>query len=334
MRRVTGRVYDSRERAYTCAPLVDRGKPSHESQRMYRFGGFSFNPDTGELVGASGVTRLQPQPAQVLALLVSRAGELVTREQIRQTLWPDTVVEADQGINYCIRQVRAALGDDADGGRFIETLPRRGYRLVATLEAAEHETPSVSSAAEGTPSGGQGTAVREGNTPVSRRPWLGLVVAVAAAIGVVGWIGLSADGRAAGGSRAVRIAVLPLETPSGDASLRQRNAQITERLVVELTAADSGRFGIVGPATTARVSGDARPHTEIGEELGVAYVLSGGIRPTDSTLFVQLIRARDGEHVFAFRRPIAGVPDETLAADVLRSMRERLGSRLVEEALR
>ena len=104
---------------------------------VIRFGEFELDLRTAQLRAAGVLTRLQPQPAKVLALLASNRGNLVSREQIRQQIWgAATFVDFEQGLNFCIRQIRTALGDDADCPRFIETLPRRGYRFVAAVEAA------------------------------------------------------------------------------------------------------------------------------------------------------------------------------------------------------
>jgi DNA-binding winged helix-turn-helix (wHTH) protein len=99
---------------------------------MLRFERFTFDPESGELRGPDGVlVPLEPQPAKVLAMLASRPGALVTRDELRAAVWPDgTHVEFDQGLNYCIRQVRAALRDDARRPVFIETVARRGYRFL------------------------------------------------------------------------------------------------------------------------------------------------------------------------------------------------------------
>src|SRR5687768_4009539 len=111
-----------------------------------RFGAFELDPSTGELRQRGDMVKLAAQPLKVLALLVRRAGEVVTRQEIRDHIWTgDTFVDFEQGLNFCIRQVREALGDTADAPRFIETLPRRGYRFlmpvtVAAPEAAVHAT--------------------------------------------------------------------------------------------------------------------------------------------------------------------------------------------------
>jgi DNA-binding winged helix-turn-helix (wHTH) protein/tetratricopeptide (TPR) repeat protein len=103
-----------------------------------RFGHFAINGATGELRARGDVLKLAPQPFKVLELLVRRNGEVVTRNEIRDHVWAgDTFVDFEQGLNFCIRQIREVLGDTADAPRFIETLPRRGYRFLMPVESAE-----------------------------------------------------------------------------------------------------------------------------------------------------------------------------------------------------
>ena len=105
---------------------------------MIRFGEFELESCTGQLRAGGVLTRLQPQPAKVLAILATNAGLLVTREQLRRQVWGEsTFVDFEQGLNFCIRQIRAVLGDLADAPRFVETLPRRGYRFVAAVEVVD-----------------------------------------------------------------------------------------------------------------------------------------------------------------------------------------------------
>jgi DNA-binding winged helix-turn-helix (wHTH) protein len=101
---------------------------------LIRFGSHLFDPATGSLRRGRLSCRLQAQPAQLLALLLDRAGDVVTRDEIRQALWPDTVVSFDQNINFAIRQIRLAL--DMDAG-IVQTVPRRGYRLVGEVTRIE-----------------------------------------------------------------------------------------------------------------------------------------------------------------------------------------------------
>ena len=146
---------------------------------MLRFIGFLLDPATGELRSLDGtVIPLEPQPAKVLVELVRRSGSLVTREELCRAIWPDgTHVEFDQGLNYCIRQVRAALGDDARRPVFIETAARRGYRFLPAVQIV---------------------------TPRRRR--LSKAVAAAAALLLVLWISERLEGP--GGGRAHHDAVV------------------------------------------------------------------------------------------------------------------------------
>ena len=104
-------------------------------QSLVRFDGLVFDIRAGELFRDGTPLKLQPQPAKILALLISRAGDVVTREEIVREVWgSDTFVDFEQGLNYAIRQIRGVLKDDAEKPRFIETLPKRGYRFVAAIE--------------------------------------------------------------------------------------------------------------------------------------------------------------------------------------------------------
>jgi DNA-binding winged helix-turn-helix (wHTH) protein len=99
----------------------------------YQFiGGRDFDPASGELCRNGTITRLEPQPAALLALLASRPGEVITHEEIKRVIWGhDTHVDFKDGMHYCVRQIRATLGDLAESPRLVETIPRRGYRLRA-----------------------------------------------------------------------------------------------------------------------------------------------------------------------------------------------------------
>ena len=101
-----------------------------ESTRLH-FGIFELAPDTGKLAREGVPVRLQPQPAKVLALLVRRAGEVITREDLRREVWGDgTHVDFDRGLNFCIAQIRTALGDSAESPRYLQTIPKQGYRSL------------------------------------------------------------------------------------------------------------------------------------------------------------------------------------------------------------
>lgn len=100
-----------------------------------RFGVFELDAETGELRKSGHTVRLRPQAAKILVLLASRPGQLVTREELREKIWGnETFVDFEHGLNLCIREVRAALDDDADTPRYVETLPKRGYRFIAPIQ--------------------------------------------------------------------------------------------------------------------------------------------------------------------------------------------------------
>jgi DNA-binding winged helix-turn-helix (wHTH) protein len=107
-------------------------------RRVARFGVFELDLSAGELRKSGVKLRLQGQPFQVLALLLARAGEVVTREELQQKLWPsDTFVDFDHSLNTAINKVREALGDSASSPRYVETLARRGYRFIAPVQRAQ-----------------------------------------------------------------------------------------------------------------------------------------------------------------------------------------------------
>ena len=110
--------------------------PVPQNNRLTRFGVFELDLSAGELRKNGAKLRLQGQPFQVLALLLERAGEVVTREELQQRLWPsDTFVDFDHSLNTAINKVREALGDSASSPRYVETLARRGYRFIAPVRS-------------------------------------------------------------------------------------------------------------------------------------------------------------------------------------------------------
>ena len=106
-----------------------------------RFGVFEFSPESGELLRDGVPVRLQPQPAKVLALLVARPGVLVTRDELQHEVWGSgTHVDFERGLNFCVAQIRTALGDSAESPRFLETIPKQGYRFIAPITPGRRPT--------------------------------------------------------------------------------------------------------------------------------------------------------------------------------------------------
>jgi Tol biopolymer transport system component/DNA-binding winged helix-turn-helix (wHTH) protein len=122
-----------------CCPMVEVAR----SAQIVRFGVFEADLQTGELRKNGVRVPLQGQPFQVCAILLSHAGELVSREELRQKVWPeDTFVDFDQALNTAITKIRTALGDEPDNPRFVETLPRRGYRFIGPVDKRSPQAPS------------------------------------------------------------------------------------------------------------------------------------------------------------------------------------------------
>ena len=133
------------------------------ASRAARFGAFEVDFRAGEILKHGRRIRLQNQPLQILAMLLEHPGDVVTREELRLKLWPsDTFVDFDHGLNNAINRLREVLGDSAENPRFIETLPRRGYRFVAAIENVAGDSqvgPSPISSAATTPGDGAGLIV-------------------------------------------------------------------------------------------------------------------------------------------------------------------------------
>jgi DNA-binding winged helix-turn-helix (wHTH) protein/TolB-like protein len=274
------------------------------SPKRMRFDAFEFNLETGELSGPDGSTRLQPKPAQVLSLLLQGNGNLVTREELQQRIWPDTQVEFDQGLNYCIRQIRSALGQEAGNGGFIETLPRRGYRVRGPVQTLTEHAPRE----------------RLGRP---RRMILGLAVPIALLLAVVAgasWLNRSSERARPTAAGRVRIAVLPLASRPVDAESVQLATRLTESLVVAFTGAKEGSLAILGPASTGIYVGRELSQPAIGRELDVEYVVSGLYRAADSSLFVQMIHTETGEHLYGQRFTINRAGDDGVIAGIVDRM--------------
>src|SRR5579863_3608964 len=125
---------------------------SNPLRAIFRFGAFEVDPRTGELRKNGMRIRCQEQPIQVLVALLERPGELLTREELRQRVWPeDTFVDFDHALNTAVKKIRAALNDDADFPRYIETVPRRGYRFVAPVTEEVSQTVEVPAAPAAAP---------------------------------------------------------------------------------------------------------------------------------------------------------------------------------------
>ena len=126
---------------------TDPAGPTLRARGVLRFGVFELDPRSGDLRRNGLKLKLTGQPFQVLAMLLERPGEVVAREDLQKRLWPaDTFVDFDHSLNTAINKIREALGDSAENPRFVETLPRRGYRFIAPVDVGAGLVPALSPA--------------------------------------------------------------------------------------------------------------------------------------------------------------------------------------------
>jgi DNA-binding winged helix-turn-helix (wHTH) protein/TolB-like protein len=302
---------------------------------IYRFGIFTFDDRASLLTRADRPVALEPQPARALALLLSRAGDLVTRDELRAHLWgDDTHVDFDRGLAYCIGQLRTALGDSADNPRFIQTHPRRGFSFIAPTTTLERDRSALdvlgsSLNAGGAASGPAPTMNAEPRTENDlRRSGPGaLVVATAAVFFVVAGVGWLALSRNQAPERPI-VAVAVFDNETGDASHERAVATIADVVVERLTALGPSRIGVNGNSKVLRNPRADRDPRTVARETHAAFLIAGHLQTKDGrlSLLMHIIRLDDGTHVWVQR--ISRAPD-----DALDSLDEDVASQ-IEKAVR
>jgi TolB-like protein/DNA-binding winged helix-turn-helix (wHTH) protein/Tfp pilus assembly protein PilF len=232
------------------------------SSPAIRFDVFELRPDSNELFKGGSKIKLKPQAARVLGILARRAGEAVHREEIRSALWgPDTFVDFDASLNSCITQLRSVLGDDAEVPRFIETVPRHGYRFVARLEPGAVAIPK----------------------PRTRIPVALAVTLAILAGGALLWHATP--------SRRAMLLVRPFENLSGDATQNFLGEGLAEEIITQTASAAPERLGVYA-RTTALAFEDG--------DLDFDYMLEGSIQRQGDRLRItaRLVDAADGSSLW------------------------------------
>jgi len=253
----------------------------------YRFAEFDFDAAKGELRRDGVVVRLQAQPAQALASLIAKAGEVVTREELQRAIWSDaTHVDFERGLNFCIGQLRAALEDDADTPRYVRTVPRRGYQFIAAVET-------------------EAAAAGDSKEKISTWRWsgrplalAGVAVAIALGFGAGYWLRVRAGGR-----RAAVVAVVRFDNETADAGTTLLSDGLTDSVVERLTAASRGRYDVIGNAAILRMPRERRDLQAIAASLGANYVVLGQVQSngTQTRILAHLIRLPDQQHLWVVR---------------------------------
>lgn len=297
-----------------------------QNPSVIRFENYELDLAAEELRKQGSSLKLQPQPFKILAYLASRPGELITRQELRDHVWPgDTFVDFDLAINQAIKQIRAVLNDDAERPRVIATLPRRGYRFIAkTAAAGAGEASLLQISSEGQQAGTDGPARIEHSVLHARgaRSWVALGAVVLLIAGVIAYR-VGTPKRPTG---QMRIVVLPFQNLTGDPSQEFFADGMTEEMISQLGAMDPKRLGVIARTSAVKYKSGGKGIDQIGHELGVDYVLEGSVREAGSRVRVtaQLIRVSDQMHVWSenFDRGLKDVVE--LQSDVAQAIARRI----------
>lgn len=317
---------------------------THSSGNV-RFGVFEIDLDSGELRKQGVKIKLHEQPFKILAMLLERPGEVVTRDELCQRLWPgDTFVESDLGLNSAIMKLRAALGDSAENPRFVETLPRRGYRLIVPVESLnggpKHhlqsssvpirvpETQDPTSALDPAQCTSPVGAVSQSPPTGSRAKlpsWLKAVIAVTLIVAVA--TGLWRLLRPKPGPYV--IAVLPLKNLNPDPGSDYFSDGLTDEIISNLSVIDG--LQVKSQTSSFYFKDKPRDIHSIGNQLGVNMILEGSVLRADDKLRVnvQLVRVSDDYPLWSGRferelKDIFAVQDE-ISRSVVNELRLKLG---------
>jgi TolB-like protein/DNA-binding winged helix-turn-helix (wHTH) protein/Tfp pilus assembly protein PilF len=303
------------------------GDPA-SAPRIVRFGVFEVDLRSGELRKKGVKVRLQEQPLQVLSVLLEQPGRLVTREELKQKLWAGTIVDFDHSINTTINKLREALGDSADTPRFIETLPRRGYRFIYPVNGAAADATVASEIADA-------TKIRELVSSARGRRIVVITLAGLLAV-LLALVAVNVGGlreRLTGGSGGVRIssiAVLPLKNLSGPEQDYFVDG-MTQALVTEL--GKIGALHVVSYQSMVGYRQTTKPLRQIARELNVDAILEGAVLHSGERVRItaNLVQPSPERQVWAESyefnpREVVAVQGE-VARDVARGIRAKVTSR-------
>ena len=256
----------------------------------YHFGIFEFDTDSGELRKNGRVVALEPQPAKALALLTAKAGDVVSRDELKAALWgSETHVDFDRGIAYCISQVRTALNDSAESPRFVQTIPRVGFRFIAPVS-----TPD------------QPLVTRQAKT-FNRWVTIPLVLAMSAFVLLTAITQLNPPEP----DNVVHIAVSIFDNETGQPEYDRAVAGLSDLVVERLSTLDPERIAVVGNAAVLRQPRNIRNLQVVAQNVHAEYVLLGQLQRGETGLrfITHFIRLRDEAHLKANRLNV----DDTLS---------------------
>jgi TolB-like protein/DNA-binding winged helix-turn-helix (wHTH) protein len=265
-------------------------------ENTVRFGLFELDLRTRQLTKNGVNIRLPQQSIQALSLLLERPGEIVTREELRQRLWPsDVFVDFDHGLNKSIQKLRDALGDSAGSPRYIETIPRIGYRFIGPVNGSTGIRESTSDTNTPPPQN-LASAPQAGIAGSRRARWLFIAACIVLGALTAGWL---IRWRLRASEPIQSLAVLPLDNLSGDSSQDYFADGMTDELITML--AKNSTLRIVSRTSVMQYRGAHRPLPEIARALHADVILEGSVsRSADQVhMTLQLIRADTDSHLWA-----------------------------------
>lgn len=275
--------------------------PEDQHGPLLGFGDFTVNTRARTLHKFGHRLKLHRQPFEILLLLIARPGETITREELQAKLWPkDTFVDFENSLNAAVKKLRQTIGDSATEPQFIETVPRIGYRFIATVQI---QAPPVLAPPQANvsqePAGFHSAA--SPHFPLHRK-WLMAAVACVVLIGVTAATLLhfrSHRGTFQPETRTM-LAVLPFENLTGDATQDYLSDGLTEEMIAQLEQAAPQNFGVIAPTSVMQYKGSAGQLDDIARRLGVEYILEGGLRRDSERVRIttQLIRMQDRKIVW------------------------------------
>lgn len=287
---------------------------------IFRFGPYESRPRTRELYKHGSKLKVRPRPLQLLNLLLSRAGDVVTREELRQELWSaETFVDFEHSLNTSIKEMRAVLSDSAADPRYIQTLPRLGYRFIAPVEIVELTNGQNSLEAHGdksaSPRPNPALLVPEFVAPTAAldvpaaaarmrplRNWaLPGLAAILIVIAVVYFQWSRSRIRPQPPSERIMLAVLPFQNLTGDPGQEYFSDGLTEEMIAQLGRLDPDHLGVIARTSVMHYKNTQEPVHQIGEELEVQYVLEGSVRRDSDKVRItaQLIQVKDQTHLWS-----------------------------------
>ncbi len=278
-----------------------------ERVTTYKFGPYEVHTRTRELYNQGIKLKLRPQAFQVLRVLVEHAGDVVTREQLRQTLWPaGTFVDFEHGLNSSVKELRRALRDSANEPRYIETLPKVGYRMIVPV--IREEPANTGSAFAEPPSAIPepeipGVIPAETKPPSPQRTWMTLYATLALLVAALAgyWQWRRANVEAPPNAAQLMFAVLPFENLTGNASQEYLSDGLTEEMIAQFGRLDPQHFRVIARTSVMAYKHSQKPLDQIARELGVQYVLEGSVRTDAKNIRVsaQLVRVKDQAQAWA-----------------------------------